>query len=175
MAEARNQANHCFAFEHDFMGSWRCIPLCVRRKLDLIGLKLKLSHWLELSHDERQRLVDWPDGREALQDLRRHLQQRTAAMADGEAKPLPPAVAEAWQQANPVPPEVARAARERQVSLLSEHWAALGELERFALCKLARPGHDHHNLGAAFEELLLPAPPTAGSPGHQNRSESTNP
>ena len=56
MMTARPQANHCFTFEHDFVGSWRCIPLCVRRKLDLIGLKLKLSHWLELSHDERQRL-----------------------------------------------------------------------------------------------------------------------
>jgi len=175
MVTARPQASHCFAFEHDFVGSWRCIPLCVRRKLDLIGLKLKLNHWLELSQDERQQLVDWPDDSKALQDLRRHLQQRTASMADGEAKPLPPALAEPWQQANPVPPEVARAARERQVSLLSERWETLGELERFALCKLARPGHDHHNLGAAFEELLLPAPPAAGSPGHQAGSESKNP
>jgi hypothetical protein len=175
MAEARNQANHCFAFEHDFVGSWRCIPLCVRRKLDLIGLKLKLSHWLELSHDERQRLVDWPDGREALQDLGRHLQQRTAAMADGEAKPLPPAVAEPWQQPRPVPPEVAQAAQDRGVGLLiSEHWAALGELERFALCKLARPGHDHHNLGAAFAELLPPSTPPAGSPEHPLGGESGN-
>ena len=174
MVAPRPQASHCFAFEQDFVGSWRCIPLCVRRKLDLIGLKLKLNHWLELSQNERQQLVDWPDDSKALQDLRRHLQQRTASMADGEAKPLPPALAEPWQQANPVPPEVARAARERQVSLLSEHWAALGELERFALCKLARPGHDHHNLGAAFEELLLPAPPTAGSPGHQQGINSKN-
>jgi hypothetical protein len=30
----------------------------------------------------------------------------------------------------------------------------LFELERFALCKLARPGHDHHNLDAAFSEIL---------------------
>ncbi len=175
MMTARPQANHCFAFEHDFVGSWRCIPLCVRRKLDLIGLKLKLSHWLELSQQERQRLVDWPDNSEALEDLRRHLLQRTASMADGEAKPLPPAEAEPWQQANPVPPEVARAAQQREVSLLNEHWAALGELERFALCKLARPGHDHHNLGAAFAELLLPATPEPGSPGHQTSGDSKNP
>ena len=174
MATARPQANHCFAFEHDFVGTWRCIPLCVRRKLDLIGLKLKLNHWLELSQGERQQLVDWPDDHEALQDLRRHLQQRTASMTNGEAKPLPPALAEPWQQANPVPPEVARAARERQVSLLSEHWAALGELERFALCKLARPGHDHHNLEAAFSEVLQQPPQSAGAPEHQGRPQSSN-
>jgi len=65
MPSPRLQASHCFAFEHDFVGSWRCIPLCVRRKLDLIGLKLKLSHWLELSQGQRQQLVDWPDQAEA--------------------------------------------------------------------------------------------------------------
>ena len=56
------------------------------------------------------------------------------------------------------PEEVARAAHARQVALTLEHWQGLGELGRFALCKLARPGHDHHNLDAAFEELLAPGP-----------------
>ena len=79
------QASHCFAFEHDFVGSWRCIPLCVRRKLDLIGLKLKLSHWLELSQAQRQQLVDWPDQPEALQELRDQLQSwtRSSCSASG--------------------------------------------------------------------------------------------
>ena len=48
MKRSSISADHCFAFERDFVGTWRCIPLCVRRKLDLMGLKLKLSHWLEL-------------------------------------------------------------------------------------------------------------------------------
>jgi hypothetical protein len=61
------------------------------------------------------------------------------------------------------------------VSLRNEHWAALGELERFALCKLARPGHDHHNLQAAFAELLLPATPEPGPPRHQTGGDSKNP
>ena len=60
MSSRRNSASHCFAFEQDFIGNWRCIPLCVRRKLDLCGVKLKLNHWLELSQEQRQALVDWP-------------------------------------------------------------------------------------------------------------------
>ena len=32
--------------------------------------------------------------------------------------------------------------------------ALMSELDRFALCKLVRPGHDHHNLDAAFSEVL---------------------
>ena len=66
MSSRRNSASHCFAFEQDFIGNWRCIPLCVRRKLDLCGVKLKLNHWLELSQEQRQALVDWPDGADAL-------------------------------------------------------------------------------------------------------------
>jgi hypothetical protein len=137
-----------------------------------MGLKLKLSHWLELSQGQRQQLVDWPDQAEALEQLREQLQAWTQPMADGEARPLPVAVAEPWQRPEPMPDEVQRAAQQRHVALSTQQWAELGELERFALCKLARPGHDHHNLEAAFAELLPPRAPSDGSPGHQPATQS---
>ena len=158
MAAPQHPAQHCFGFESDFIGNWRCIPLCVRRKLDLIGLKLKLSHWLELSQAQRQQLVDWDDQPEALAQLRAQLLLLTAPLSDGVAHPLPPATGEPWQTLQVVPDDVVRAAQARQVALSLERWQGLSELGRFALCKLARPGHDHHNLGAAFEELLAPGP-----------------
>ena len=75
MARQFDSARHCFAFEQDFIGTWRCIPLCVRRKLDLAGLKLKLNHWLALSQEQRQELVDWGDDALALHRLRDHLRR----------------------------------------------------------------------------------------------------
>ena len=155
MSSRRNSASHCFAFEQDFIGNWRCIPLCVRRKLDLCGVKLKLNHWLALSQDQRQQLVDWPDTPDALHALRDHLRQCTAAMPDGCAKDLDPATAAPWQQADHLPQEVTDAAAARGVELTPTHWRDIGELDRFALCKLVRPGHDHHNLEAAFSEVLV--------------------
>ncbi|OUT72183.1 MAG: nitrate reductase [Synechococcus sp. TMED19] len=149
-----SQASHCFDFEQDFIGSWRCIPLCVRRKLDLIGLKLKLSHWLELSQRQRQQLVDWLDSPHELAAMEQHLQSCTRSMADGAAKPLPPAVNEPWQQQQRLPMELKEAAERHGVSLSLEQWGKLSELGRFALCKLSRPGHDHQNLPAAFNELM---------------------
>ena len=154
MASTTESASHCFAFEQDFIGNWRCIPLCVRRKLDLSGVKLKLNHWLALTQDQRQQLVDWPDTPEALQDLRDHLRQCTASMPDGRAKDLDPVTAAPWQQADQLPQEVVDAAAARGVALTLEQWTQLSELDRFALCKLVRPGHDHHNLAAAFNEVL---------------------
>ena len=174
MATDLPQAQHCFAFEQDFLGNWRCIPLCMRRKLDLIGLKLKLSHWLAMSQSEREEIVLWPDDPSSLRTLRAHLQTLTAAMAEGEAKPLPAALSEPWQQTDALPPEVERAAAQRGINLPVAQWASLAELERFALCKLARPGHDHHNLEAAFSEVLLQPPPKASSLEHQDGPQSTN-
>ena len=149
-----DQSRHCFAFEQDFIGSWRCIPLCVRRKLDLAGIKLKLSHWLEMTHDQRQHLVEWGDDPDHLAEMRHHLRACTAAMADGMVKDLPPAVKEPWQQPTRLPDQLLDAARIRGINLTSQVWMSLRELDRFALCKLARPGHDHHNLDAAFSEVL---------------------
>ena len=154
MARQFDSARHCFAFEQDFIGTWRCIPLCVRRKLDLAGLKLKLNHWLALSQEQRQELVDWGDDALALDRLRDHLRRCTTAMTDGVVKDLPPVVAAPWQQGDVVPETIASAALRDGVSLTLKHWSAMSELERFAFCKLVRPGHDHHNLQAAFNEVL---------------------
>jgi len=154
MVPQSDAARHCFAFEQDFIGTWRCIPLCVRRKLDLIGLKLKLSHWLALTQVQRQALVDWGDDPAALAQLGDHLRRCTAEMADGMAADLPPAVDAAWQQVEVVPDAIASAAQLHGVGLTLQRWASMTELERFAFCKLVRPGHDHHNLQAAFNEVL---------------------
>ena len=154
MASTTQSASHCFAFEQDFIGNWRCIPLCVRRKLDLSGVKLKLNHWLALTQDQRQQLVDWPDTTDALLQLRDHLRQCTASMPDGRVKDLDPVTAAPWQQVDQLPEEVADAAAARGIELTSTHWREIRELDRFALCKLVRPGHDHHNLAAAFNEVL---------------------
>ena len=66
-------------------------------------MKLKLNHWLELSQEQRQALVDWPDGVDALEQLRQHLRDCTRSMADGMAKDLPPVSDAPWQQQAELP------------------------------------------------------------------------
>ena len=116
MASTTQSASHCFAFEQDFIGNWRCIPLCVRRKLDLSGVKLKLNHWLALTQDQRQQLVDWPDTPDALDALRDHLRQCTSSMVEGCVKDLDPVMAAPWQQGDRLPEDVAGAAADRPVA-----------------------------------------------------------
>lgn len=40
-----------FQFESDFVATLRCIPMIVRFKLDLCGVKLSLKAWSRFDHD----------------------------------------------------------------------------------------------------------------------------
>ena len=144
-----------FRFEADFAKDLRCIPMAVRRKLDLVGVKLGLPHWHRLSAAERQRLLAWPDDAAGLGQLGDWLRQRTAAMPEGEAKALEPARQEPWQRADLCPEILLEACRELGLRLAPNGWSRLGELERFALVKLSRPGHEHRNLPHALAEFGL--------------------
>jgi hypothetical protein len=142
-----------FAFEADFSGDLRCIPMAVRRKLDLAGVKLKLVHWNGLTAAERQLLLAWPDGPAAVAELRLWLLARTAQQAAGVAGTLPIACQECWQQQQETPPSVSTACLDHGVLLSNQDWAGLSELQRFALVKLSQAGHEHRNLPLALAEF----------------------
>jgi hypothetical protein len=151
--------SHCFAFETEFSADLRCIPMAVRRKLDLAGVKLKLVHWGGLEAQERQRLLAWGDGPEAITALRDWLMERSQQLPQGPASPLEPAMGCSWQQGEAVPEVLRQACAQLQLSLRPDAWQQLSELERFALVKLSHPGHEHRNLPLALVELQALAEP----------------
>ncbi|MFO8237419.1 MAG: nitrate reductase associated protein [Prochlorococcaceae cyanobacterium] len=148
-------ASTCFSFEADFTADLRCIPMAVRRKLDLAGVKLKLQHWSELSESERGDLLAWGDDPAAIEALRAHLLQRTAALSAGQARELPRPADEPWQQAGQLPEVLAASCAQLGLSVSANDWRALDELQRFALVKLSHPGHEHRNLPRALAEFGL--------------------
>ncbi len=156
--------DHCFGFEADFVGDLRCIPMAVRRKLDLAGVKLKLSHWNALSDAERQELLAWPDDAGGLAKLEHWLHQRTATMAVGAAGRLEPADGAPWQQADDAPEVLLASCRQLGLTLPTGAWGDLNELQRFALVKLSHPGHEHRNLPRALGEFGLVDPERPATP-----------
>lgn len=139
--------NLLFAFESDFVSDLRCIPMAVRRKLDLCGRKLRLQTWLGWNAERRRALLQWPDDAVGLAAL-------VEALAD-ETTPLPPACDEPWQGTGPVPPVVAAATAGLGQAVDDAAWAGLDELQRFALLKLSLPGHGRQNLVLALDEFGL--------------------
>lgn len=148
--------SHFFQFESDFVESLRCIPMQVRLKLDTCGIKLKLHQWNQFSQDDRLKLVELPcETKPEIQAYREFLsqlvQERTGAIASElPIDPNPP-----WLDAATIPQDVSAKAATVEVDLTVEQWASLSPVQRFALLKLSRSGHENHNFVPALREFQL--------------------
>ncbi|WP_118166499.1 nitrate reductase associated protein [Nostoc sphaeroides] len=144
-----------FEFEADFVDSLRCIPMQVRCKLDTCGIKLKLSDWNQMTTAERQALVELPCTTETeIQSYHEHIQQLILQRTGIPATKLPIESHPAWLDAT-VPASLQEKAQELGVTLTQQHWAGLTSLQRFALIKLSRPGHENKNFERAIAEFHL--------------------
>lgn len=154
--KATVMASPYFDFEQDFVGSLRCIPMVVRHHLDSCGVKLKLEHWNQLSPAERLDLVEWPSNTAAAADAyRTRLQQLLAERTGAPAKTLEISPHPPWQDLSTIPVQVIEKFHAYQVPLSLAQWAALTELQRFALIKLSRSSHENNNFMPAVQEFGL--------------------
>ena len=127
----------------------------VRYKLDTCGIKLKLDQWNRFSQQERKALLDLPCRAESEIRSYRDLLCRLvfdscgvpAKEIDVEENPL-------WVRTT-VPESVLEKARSLQIDIPNERWQELEELERYALVKLSRPGHENQNFLPALQEFHL--------------------
>ncbi|MDZ8080127.1 MAG: nitrate reductase associated protein [Nostoc sp. DcaGUA01] len=145
-----------FEFEADFVDSLRCIPMQVRCKLDTCGIKLKLSDWNQMTTAERQALVELPCTTETeIQFYNEYIQQLILQRTGIPAAKLPIEPHPAWLDSGNVPLIVHEKAQEIGVVLTQQKWAALRPLQRFALIKLSRSGHENKNFPRAIAEFHL--------------------
>jgi hypothetical protein len=136
-----------FAFEGDVHETLQTIPLAVRRKLDLSGLKLSLVGWAALSRAERLAVchlpVDSPADLEVYRDALRGFAERAGHPVTAlEEGPLDP---RSWG------PERVPASIGDRVS--PREWAALSEEARYVLAKLADPKRSPEKFNLALAEL----------------------
>ena len=144
-----------FAFESDFVDSLRCIPMIVRYKLDTCRVKLQLSDWARFNFDEKDFLAEMPCHSpaeiEAYADYVNELVWKYTSTVPSLLKNLDPA----WTHLY-VPAEVREKAQEWNCPVISaSQWMQLDVLERFALVKLSRSGHEGRNFPRALAEFGL--------------------
>jgi len=145
-----------FEFEADFVESLRCIPMQVRFKLDTCGIKLKLDQWHRFDAQARYSLAQRPCGTEAeIQAYRTYLQQLVLRHTQTPAKELPLDPDPPWHQPEAIPAQTQAQAQALGITIPVEKWATLTPLQRFALYKLSRPGHENRNFLAALKEFNL--------------------
>jgi len=145
-----------FGFESDFVDSLRCIPMAVRLRLDLSGVKLKLNEWSKLDQPDRLTLALNPYGSAAEIDRYRSECSALIAKTCGAAPALLADLPEPlWEDASRVPEQILAQARTLGLDLSLEAWASLTPLRRFALVKLSRAGHENRNFLPAMREFGL--------------------
>lgn len=143
-----------FAFEGDIHASLACVPLTVRRKLDLAGLKISLAGWQSLPRHERLALCHLPVDTAEEVAVYTEVLRGCAERAGVPLTPLPAVTPEAWS---------AEAAVERVRSRLGPGAvdeaavARLDEEARYALCKLAEPSREPAKLITLARELGIAA------------------
>jgi hypothetical protein len=142
-----------FQFEQDFVESLRCIPMQVRYKLDSCGIKLKLHQWNQFTQSDREVLVTNPCDSDSIgvygEMLKTLIRVRTGETASELAiDPSPP-----WLDGTTIPESVQTKAEAVGVTLQAQQWDTLAPLERFALIKLSRSGHENNNFLPALQEF----------------------
>ena len=144
-----------FDFEEDFVEeNIRCIPMIVRFKLDKAGIKLKLAEWVKLNTEEKLQLALMPSGNDGeIGNYREWLTERIRLKTGNEATALPVEEHPAWQDRQRIPDELAAECRKRGKTITEDQWSSLTDLQRFALLKLSRPGHENRNLPKALKEF----------------------
>ncbi|MBS2031417.1 MAG: hypothetical protein JST54_26185 [Deltaproteobacteria bacterium] len=151
-----------FRFEGDIHEKLDCVPLTVRRKLDLAQLKISLEGWQALTRPERLALCHLSVDTDAELSIYREVLQGFCARAGVHLKPLQDADAEqrSWN-APEIPALVTSRLAELGVRLDASGWRALDEETRYALLKLAHPKRTSEKLHALCVELGIkdgPAP-----------------
>lgn len=146
-----------FDFEEDFIeNNIKCIPMIVRFKLDACGIKLKLSEWTRMTIVERDLLIDTACATKL--EIKKYylLVQEIVSKSTGhEAKILFIDNKPAWADIKKVSEEVEEKAKEFGWQIKVEQWKHLSDLQRFALLKLCRPGHENKNFPVAMKEFEL--------------------
>lgn len=143
-----------FEFEADFVDSLRCIPMVVRYKLDTCGIKLKLADWNQMDNRDRLILAEMScQSPSEIQAYRSHIQQLILNLSGKPASELPIDTHPEWLNTEMIPDSVQTKAAEFNVKITLTQWTNLTPLQRFALIKLSRSGHENKNFPNAIAEF----------------------
>lgn len=152
-----HQDSTIFQFEKDFAGALYCIPMAARRKLDLCGVKVSLKQWNRFTLEQREHLVGREcNAPEEIDAYQREVERLLETRAGDTPQLLDRDAGTEWKDTSTVPQRLIDYCAEREVAAPSQaQWAALTELQRFALFKLTRPGHTNENFIPAMREFGL--------------------
>jgi len=143
-----------FAFENDFVNTLKCVPMIVRYKLDSCGIKLKLPEWVKFNLDDKETLAYLPCFTPLEIESYGSFVKQLVGKCCGHEVGMLSEVNDSWNNINEVPEEVQKKTTEWKCPVITiKNWIELDTLQRFALVKLSRSGHEGRNFPIALAEF----------------------
>ena len=154
MSVRRDPTEGLFEFEQALDPDLKRMPISVRYKLDLLGLRVSATAWSRLSLATRKQVVQgWPVAtprqRAALREWLLNWLRTTRTEPPREIRVSEPA----WNDRCHVPEAVAELTAGCNPPLSLHEWAALELLERVALVKLAQSPPERAQVPTALTEF----------------------
>lgn len=150
----KNNSTQLYLFEDSIDERLAFIPMAVRFKLDLVGIKLHLNEWVDLTESTRRELLASPCNTPTeLSDFAHIVTTAMVHQHHREPERFTPTLSPQWNDPHTVPEEIT--ARTASLGLTFGHaqWFSLSPLERFVLLKLSTPKHPPQRLVPALTEF----------------------
>jgi hypothetical protein len=146
-----------FNFEEDFIEeNIRCIPMIVRFKMDAAGIKLKLDEWSKFKSTERIELALLPAlTNEEAEAYNIYLTKLIEKYRSHKATKMAIVAKPDWANLESIPEALQEKSKEFGLTITIPKWKNLTSLQRYALLKLCRPGHENKNFPKAIKEFNL--------------------
>lgn len=146
-----------FDFEEDFIEkNIRCIPMIVRFKMDKAGIKLKLAEWSRFAIEERIELATKPCANETdVASYNKYLAALIVSKTGKNATELMIDKDPEWSNTAVVPELLNEKLGGFNWNVSIQQWKELSDLQRFALMKLCKEGHENKNFPKAMKEFKL--------------------
>jgi len=142
-----------FQYEIDFYPNLERLPLHVRMKLDLAGIRLSLKQWLAFHIEERTAVchlpVDREDEKQAFRDYLNFLCRQYCGAPAQELAPMEPL----WEISDQVPAPVLERSGDNAQPMTLEEWIGWDSHQRYALYKTAVSKSEPEKFFAVLDEL----------------------
>jgi hypothetical protein len=143
-----------FDYEAAYYPKLDRLPLHVRMKLDLTGVKLSLKDWLAFHIEERTVICHLPvDDEDEKQAFREYLNFLSQKHCGAPAKTLPPVEPFLWEIADQVPSPVLEQSAGDGKGVALQEWINWASHQRYALYKTAVSRSEPEKFFAVLDQL----------------------
>jgi hypothetical protein len=143
-----------YRFESEIYDTLSRIPVHVRMKLDVTGVKISLKGWLAFSLEERTALCHLPvESDEERKAFSRYLDFLSRRYSGEGASVVAPVTDPPWEDLSRIPNSMMERSQEKEQTVTLQEWAGWGLYQRYALYKLSVSKNEPEQFFAALREF----------------------